>query len=67
MEAEERKYTSSKGSGRSLIVSEFLYECHGRLHLTAEQQTLNPGVSSEAGKSIQPVKDEDWYWDNDDL
>ena len=56
-----------KGSGRSLMVSEFLCECHGRLRLTAEQQTLNPGVPSEAGIIIKPGKGADGYWDNDDL
>ena len=56
-----------KGYGRSLMVSEFLCECHGRLRLTREQQILYPEIPSEAGVIIQPGKGADGYWDNEDL
>ena len=56
-----------KGSGRSLMVSEFLCECHGRLRLTKEQQILYPEIPSKAGVIIKPGKEADGYWDNEDL
>ena len=49
------------------MVSEFLFECHGRLRLTDEQKTLFPDVPSEATMIIKPDNGSDGYWDNEDL
>jgi hypothetical protein len=56
-----------KGSGRSLMVSEFLCECHGRMKLNVEQQASNPNVPSETVMLIKPGKNHDGYWDCEDL
>ena len=56
-----------KGSGRSLMVSEFLCECHGRMKLDEEQQRNHPGVPSEVIMIIKPGKNNDGYWDCEDL
>jgi hypothetical protein len=45
-----------KDRGRSVMVSKFLCECHGRLRLTKEQQILHPDIPSEAGIMIKPGK-----------
>ena len=56
-----------KGSGRSLMVSEFLCERHGRMKLDEEQQRNHPGVPSEVIMIIKPGKNNDGYWDCEDL
>ena len=43
-----------KGQGRSIMVSEFLCECHGRLQLLEEQHRLHPGTYVD-GHKIEDV------------
>ena len=54
-----------KGPGRSVMVSEFLCECHGRIRLNDQQKRLYPDVPPEATVVITPGKDN--YWTNDKL
>ena len=61
----DRTVLRPKGQGRSIMVSEFLCECHGRLKLNAEQIAAYPTVPSEATVTIVPGKGN--YWDNDAL
>lgn len=56
-----------KGQGRSIMVSEFLCECHGRLKLNDEQQSQYPHLPAEATMVIKPGKNADGYWDCEDL
>jgi hypothetical protein len=56
-----------KGSGRSLMVSEFLCECHGRMKLNEEQMVQFPDIPSETAIIIKPGKNADGYWDCEDL
>jgi hypothetical protein len=63
----DKKPIRPKGQGRSLMVSEFICECHGRMMLKPEQQAANPGVPVETLKIIRPGKNGDGYWDNADL
>ncbi|CAJ0749675.1 18009_t:CDS:2, partial [Entrophospora sp. SA101] len=45
-----------KGNGRSMMVSEFLTEKNGRLHLNEEQITSNPYVPEESRVILKPGK-----------
>lgn len=63
----DKNILKPKGPGRSLMVSEFLCECHGRLKLNSEQQALYPEIEKEATVKLRPGKGGDGYWDNDDL
>ena len=63
----DRRPLKKKGQGRSIIVSEFLCECHGRLVLNEEQRQLYPDVPFEARMIIKPGKNGDGYWKNEDL
>ena len=56
-----------KGSGRSLMASEFLCECHGRLVLSPPDQGVYQDVPNQAGITIKPGCNGDGYWDNEDL
>ena len=64
-----------KGSGRSLMVSQFLCQCHGQMEVTvteamaAEFPALQGLVGSkyETLKIIKPGKNADGYWTNKDL
>ena len=56
-----------KGQGRSIMVSEFLCECHGRLKLTADMASRHPDLPKEATVIIFPGKNADGYWNNSDL
>lgn len=56
-----------KGAGRSIMVSEFLCECHGRMKLTEQQKLEFPDVPHEATVIINPGKNHDGYWDCEDL
>ena len=56
-----------KGSGRSLMVSEFLCECHGRMKLDKDQQKEHPHVPEAVAMVIKPGKNHDGYWDCEDL
>lgn len=55
-----------KGQGGSIMVSEFLCSCHGRLRLdpaTAEQL----GLPAEAREIIKPGKNADGYWTSEQM
>lgn len=56
-----------KGEGRSIMVSDFLCECHGPLKLSSEQQRENPNTEPESVTIIKPGKNADGYWTNSDL
>ena len=56
-----------KGQGRSIMVSEFLCECHGRMRLSDGQRLQYPDVPAEATMIIKPGKNADGYWDCEDL
>ena len=56
-----------KGSGRSVMVSGFLCECHGALRLSNEKTLIHPHIPSEAVVIMKPGSGGDGYWDNEDL
>eukprot|EP00474_Spongospora_subterranea_P006058 CRZ06516.1 hypothetical protein [Spongospora subterranea] len=56
-----------KGKGKSILVSVFLCECHGRLQLSPEQQPLHLELPPAAVTIIKPGKNADGFWDNSDL
>lgn len=64
-----------KGSGRSLMVSQFLCQCHGQMDLivteamAAEFPELEGlvGLKYESLRTIKPGKNADGYWTNKDL
>jgi hypothetical protein len=63
----DRQPLRPKGQGRSIMVSEFLCECHGRLFLTPEQQAIHPHAPKEIRMIIKPGKNGDGYWTNAEL
>lgn len=56
-----------KGQGRSIMVSEFLCECHGPLKLSQSQMEDYTGIPSETCEIIIPGKEQDGYWTTCDL
>jgi hypothetical protein len=64
---ENRRPLRPKGQGRSIMVSDFLCECHGPLRLSSEQQTLYPDVPKESRILLHPGKNADGYWTNANL
>lgn len=64
-----------KGSGKSLMVSQFLCQCHGNMEvlmtdeLVDEYPSLNfvAGKIAETVRIIRPGKNADGYWGNGDL
>jgi hypothetical protein len=50
-----------KGQGRSIMVSEFICECHGPMKLNEAQRAEHPDVAFETCTIIQPGKHEG-YW-----
>lgn len=55
-----------KGQGGSLMISEFLCACHGRLQISQEQaKQLN--IPDSARVIITPGKNEDGWWKSDDM
>ena len=56
-----------KGQGRSIMVSEFLCECHGPLKLSEHQMKDHTGISFETCAIIMPGKQQDGYWTTSDL
>ena len=56
-----------KGQGRSIMVSEFMCECHGPLKLDESQIAENPGLPSETRTIILPGKQREGYWTTADL
>ena len=65
--SEDNRPLRPKGEGRSVMVSDFLCECHGPLSLSPEQQAQHPGVTPESVVIIKPGKNGDGYWTNSDL
>ena len=61
---EENRPILPKGDGRSLMVSAFLFECHGLLRLNDEQKILHPDVSADATVIIKPGMNAEGYWKN---
>ena len=51
-----------KGQGRSIMVSEFLCECHGTMKLSNEQRAQYPDTPFETCTIILPGKQQDGYW-----
>lgn len=51
-----------KGQGRSIMVSEFLCECHGPMKLNDSQRAQHPEIPFETCTIIIPGKQQDGYW-----
>ena len=60
---EERRPLRPKGDGKSIMVSEFLCECHGQMQLPE----LNETSPSSTVEIITPGKNADGYWTNKNL
>ena len=56
-----------KGNGRSIMVSEFLTEAHGRLCLSDEQVFDHRNIPKEARVYLQPGKNQEGYWTSEHL
>ena len=56
-----------KGSGKSLMVSAFLCECHGLLRLPNDGSGQCCTVDSDCTKIIRPGSNGEGYWTNSDL
>ena len=63
-----------KGSGKSIMVSQFLCQCHGHMEVTLTESILkqfplagNLGETIATLRTIKPGKNADGYWDNKDL
>ena len=56
-----------KGQGRSIMVSEFLCECHGAMKLNQEQRERFPEFPFETRTIIVPGKNQDGYWTAENL
>ena len=71
----EKNLLRPKGSGRSIMVSQFLCQCHGAIEITLTDQLIQkypnlcgvPGDKVESLRSIKPGKNADGYWTNKDL
>ena len=64
---QDRNVLRPKGDGRSIMVSEFLCECHGLLQLAPELAEEHPNAPRESMVIIKPGKNSDGYWKNSDL
>jgi hypothetical protein len=51
-----------KGQGRSIMVSDFLCECHGPMKLSQEQREQHSDLAFETRTIIVPGKGQDGYW-----
>lgn len=51
-----------KGQGRSIMVSEFLCECHGPMKLDDSLHRAHPDIPSATCTIILPGKQQDGYW-----
>ena len=73
----EKKSLRPKGSGRSIMVSQFLCQCHGHMQFTLTPELLSQfpvlelygavGSVIETCRIIKPGKNLDGYWTNRDL
>lgn len=51
-----------KGQGRSIMVSEFLCECHGPMKLDESLRSAHADIPSQTCTIILPGKQQDGYW-----
>ena len=63
---DDESILKKKGQGRSLMVSDFLCACHGRLKIS-EEDTARLKIPSESREIIHPGKNHDGYWKSDDM
>ena len=71
----EKNLLRPKGSGRTLMVSQFLCQFHGAMAITVTEKLLEkfpnlsgvPGDKIESLRIIKPGKNADGYWTNKDL
>jgi hypothetical protein len=64
---ENNKPIRPKGSGRSIMVSAFLCECHVVLKLDENSKNLFPDIPVDSTVIIKPGENHDGYWRNSDL
>lgn len=56
-----------KGQGGSIMVSNFLCECHGQLQITADRAKELKLETPEARVIIKPGKNADGWWTSNDM
>lgn len=64
---ENHRQIRPKGSGKSLMVSAFLCECHGLFRLSDEQTSHHREVCVDSTQIIRPGTNSEGYWTNSDL
>ena len=64
---EDNRPLRPKGDGRSIMVSEFICECHGPMQLSPEQRQQWPDAPYSSKSIIKPGKNAEGYWTNEDL
>lgn len=64
---DDNKPIRPKGSGRTIMVSALLCECHGILRLPTELQQRFPDVAPDSTVIIKPGVNNEGYWRNADL
>lgn len=66
---EGKGHLRKKGKGKSIMVSEFLCECHGHMRITADQARANnlDPMKLIARTIIHPGAKDDGYWTNEDV
>ena len=70
----DKKALRPKGSGKSIMVSQFLCQCHGHMEVELTEDLLQQspqkgkiGETLSTLRIIKPGKNADGYWDNKDL
>lgn len=65
----DKGHNRKKGQGKSIMVSEFLCECHGHMKITPDQATQfnYTGADLVARVIIHPGANDDGYWKNEDV
>src|SRR5690348_1367771 len=64
---EHHRQIHPKSSGKSLMVSAFLCECHGLLRFPDEQEIHNLDTCRDSTQTIRPGANSERYWTNSDL
>jgi hypothetical protein len=64
---ENHRQIRPKGSGKSIMVSAFLCECHGLLRLSDEQSSHHSEACGDSTQIIRPGTNSEGYWTNSDL
>lgn len=64
---EDHRLIRPKGSGKSLMVSAFLCECHGLLRLSEDQMDHHPVEMHDSTQIIRPGSNNEGYWTNENL